>query len=312
MNNFCMLGKFTEFTRNTIIKTSTQRNDQVRFTHCHIGSVTSMHTKHRNKQLVIVAKCSSCHKCLNSRNTRFMHKVSYIICGICIDDTTTKIKKRSLGFGNGKHRFFDLSRISFGYRLVCFKVNIEIIIKLGYLCCYILWNIYMYRTWTPTSGNVECLFENTRQIFRTCYKIIVLCTASANPYRIDFLKCIGTDKTHRYLTGNNDKRNGIHIGICKACYGIGKTGTRCNHSDTDSPTCFGIPFCRMNSCLLMACEDVLKLILLVYFVIDVHNSPTGVAENCVDPFTNEGFYNHLCTAYLHHKTPKCSKIRRLY
>ena len=74
--------------------------------------------------------------------------------------------------------------------------------------------------------------------------------------RIGLLESVATDQRRRNLTGNNDQRNGIHIGIGNTRNRIGGARTRCNQDDAGAAGGTGISFGCMGGASFVPRKDM--------------------------------------------------------
>ena len=133
----------------------------------------------------------------------------------------------------------------------------------------------------------------------------MLCTWTRDTYGIDFLKTICTDERKWYLSRDNNHWDRIHICSCQSSDGIGKARSRCNHCHAYFACRSCISICCMHRCLFVTVQDMLEPLLLIYFIINVHDSPARVTKYCSYTFSDNRFTYHLCTRHLSHYTLHC-------
>ncbi len=64
----------------------------------------------------------------------------------------------------------------------------------------------------------------------------------------------------------------------------------------------------MNRGLLVSVENMLKALLFVYLIINIHDRTAGIAKNCLDTLGDQRFTNHLCATHLHGLHPTIYKF----
>ena len=147
---------------------------------------------------------------------------------------------------------FDRITINFYARIIRAHWYWFRIIKLTSIFCYIFWNIYNNRTWSPSSSNIKSFFYCTSHVFNICNHKIMLYTWPCNTHSIYLLKGIVTYQCGSYLPGENNNWNRIHICISNTCNWIGSPRARSYKNYAWFIWWFSKTFCCMHSTLFMS------------------------------------------------------------
>src|SRR5258706_5589439 len=143
---------------------------------------------------------------------------------------------------------------------------------------YVFGNIDHDRSWPTCGGDKECLLQRHRQVGHVLDQEIVLDAGTRDADRIAFLKRILPNRVSRYLPGDDDHRDGIHIGGSDTGDRIGHAGSGGHQGHAGPAGCTRIGIGSMNSSLFMTYENVLEAFLLVNFVVDDQHGAAGIAE----------------------------------
>ncbi len=105
---------------------------------------------------------------------------------------------------------------------------------------------------------------------------------SGNADRIHFLKGVVTDQRRGHLAGEDDQRNGIHVGSGDARHRIGdaRAGGHQHHARLAAGA--GIAIGGVDRALLMAHQDMLDVLLLVEFVINMQDGTARITKEIFD------------------------------
>jgi hypothetical protein len=128
---------------------------------------------------------------------------------------------------------------------------------------------------------------------------IVLHAGPGNAHGIHFLEGILADGRGGNLAGDHHHGNGIHVGGGDTRHRVGGAGAGCHDGHADLAGTTGVGVGRMDGRLLMAHQDVLEILLLVDFVIDVEYRAARVPEDVLDTFVAQTADNDFRTGQFH-------------
>src|SRR3989338_2010137 len=123
--------------------------------------------------------------------------------------------------------------------------------ELGVINMCVFSDIYKDRPRTAGNCQIKSLVENSGQIFRSGYQIIMLGYGQCYTNHVSFLKCVGAKKRRRDLAGNTNYRDRIQHSISQTGYQVSRTGTAGGKTDTGTPGCPGISFGGMGGTLFV-------------------------------------------------------------
>jgi hypothetical protein len=136
---------------------------------------------------------------------------------------------------------------------------------------------------------VKSFLHHIDQVAHIFDQEIVFDDGAGDADGVAFLEGIQANRVGGHLPGDDDHRDAVHVGCGNACDGIGHAGTRGDqrHTHITRGTCIAVS--SMNSCLLVAHQNVLNRVLFVKRVVDVQYGATGVAPEVFDVFCLQGF-----------------------
>ena len=114
---------------------------------------------------------------------------------------------------------------------------------------------------------------------------------------IGLLEGIGTDGAHAHLAGDDDHRDGIHIGVRDG--GDHVRGARAGGDDAHADLAGrdGVSFCRMACSLLMTGQHEAELGVLVDGVVNRQDGSAGDAEYVLDAQILQRTDQRLCAGH---------------
>ena len=181
-------------------------------------------------------------------------------------------------------RLFDLARMALKRRAVRSHLDCCRIDVFGYVRSDVLRYVHDHRTWTPGGGNVKRLFDRCREVFYPLHQEIVFHARTGDADAIDFLESIVADEVGRHLSREDDQWTRIHISSSDAGYAIGRPGARGYEDDAGFAGRARVTVGRVCRALFVAHEDMLDLVLLENFVVDVEHCTAGIPEHVLDTF----------------------------
>ena len=88
-------------------------------------------------------------------------------------------------------------------------------------------------------------------------------------YRVDFLECVAADGVTRYLAGQHDHRDRIHVRGSDAGNGIGCTGSRGDEADAGLAGGARVTVGSVSSSLFMAHQDMHDIVLFLQSIVNM-------------------------------------------
>lgn len=121
----------------------------------------------------------------------------------------------------------------------------------------------------------------------------MLNNGARNAHHVSFLKSIGADQAAVHLAGDNNHRNGIHVGGGNAGNSIGRTRPGGDQHHTGLAGCSRVPVGRMGGSLFVAHEDMFDLVLVEDGIVNMQHRPTGIAKQNVHALIVQRTNQHL-------------------
>ena len=126
-------------------------------------------------------------------------------------------------------------------------------------------------------------FDGFGQVLYLTDQVVVLGARACDAHNIDFLKRVVSDQLGGYLTGQNDHRNGIHIRVGNAGYGVCRAGSGSDQAYPHFSTRSCIAVGGMDGRLFVPDRNMMD-IRFYQFMIDIHNRSPLIPEYGIHPF----------------------------
>ena len=133
---------------------------------------------------------------------------------------------------------------------------------------------------------------------RVFHQIVVLGTMARDSNRVAFLESVRPNQAGGYLSGNYDKRDGVHPCVRDARDGIRRAGPRSDENHAGLTGRSGVAFCRVHRTALLPDENVTDAILLEQCIVNRENGTARIAEYELDAEVMEGSHQDLSAAAL--------------
>ena len=253
----CFLAEFFGVQCNSVAESRSQRDDQIGTIDCSVGSDASMHTDQSQVSLVIISQDPGSHQCICGRDVRSFQQLSQL--GTCLGccDSAAEVDDRT--FCRIDHSCHFLYGFLVEYRWWIERHRLgRFIVDLS--CCNIFRDIDKNRTLTTAVGDPECVSHGIGQIFDLVYEECMLGDRHRNAGDADFLECITTDQTVRYVSCNGDHRNTVHKRCGDSRYKVCCSRAAGSKDDTGFPRCSGISVSSVGGTLFVSRQYVPDLI----------------------------------------------------
>ncbi|MNR14755.1 hypothetical protein D3C85_1312480 [compost metagenome] len=211
------------------------------------------------------------------------------------DDAATCVNDRALGRQEHFRSLADLPRVApnrraVGAQLDLFRVNVfELFGRIG----HILGDIDHDRARTAGLCQVERFLHDLRDFRGVLDHEAVLNDRPGNTDHVGFLEGIGTDHGAWHLTGNDDHRDGVHVGRGDTGNGVrgAWTGSHQHHAGLAGGT--GIAVSHMGCCLFVTNQNVSHFRFFEQCIVHMQQSTTWVPIDVLDAFVTQKADEHL-------------------
>jgi len=200
MYNLCIRCKFMKFPCNPIIKTSTDRKQQIAFAHCHVRGIRPMHSQVSDKQRMICRNRASSHDRRHYRNVCYIDYFRKLFIRSCDIHSASCKKQRFFRLIEHLKRAFKLPHMNARIRLISTKIYRFRIFRASKLTHHIFRKVDQHWSRSPCPRNIKRLFNDPSKIFSFTHGHTVLCNTSCDSYDIHFLKRIVSDQMAGHLT----------------------------------------------------------------------------------------------------------------
>ena len=125
----------------------------------------------------------------------------------------------------------------------------------------------------------DYLVTKEGKILDPLHQKVVLHAGTRDTDGIVFLESIRPDEWRDNLAGNDDHRNGVHVGRCDTGHGVRGPRARGHENHTGLSARARIAIGSVGSALLVSNQDVTYIFLLEDRVVNMQNRPARIAEN---------------------------------
>ena len=176
------------------------------------------------------------------------------------NNSTTDIQHWLLSGSNHLGGYLNLFCVGFGHRVVSRKVNLRGPNKGRALLLSVFCDIHQHGSWSTRRCDVHGSCHHTRDFCGVRYQERMLGNWHCHSRDVNFLECICSHRSRKNLTGNCQKWNRIHVGICDGRHQIGSARARRGNSNTQFSRRRGITFRSVTGALLVANQNVADLV----------------------------------------------------
>src|SRR5216683_246124 len=158
--------------------------------------------------------------------------------------------------------------------------------------------------------------DYAREVLDVLDEIVVLCARTRDAHDVGFLEGVVTDHRSRHLSGEDDHRRRVHVGVGNSSDGVGRAGSRRYHHNTGTADEAGVALGHVGRALLMAYQYVFNLWLFEKRIVGRQNGAPWIAEDHVDAFGDKTLdYDlgprELLHGLLHQPQPDLSGTKKL-
>src|SRR5229473_1982805 len=269
---------------DAIIKARANCDQAIRVADRCVGAVRAVHPEHSEAQRIGGGEGAKAHQRLAERNAEPTHQLSQF--GRCTRPlhTTTDVEERLFTLLDRLDCALDLAGIALYRWLVAAQIDLVRVLEgmLGLL--NVLWNIDEDRSGAAGACDVERFLDNAREILDVLDEIVVLCARTRDTHDVGFLEGVVADHRGRHLSGDDDHRRRVHIGVGNPSDGVRRAGSRRYHHDTGTAADAGVALSHVRRALLMAYQYVFNLWLFEKRIVGGQNGAPWISEDHVDAF----------------------------
>ena len=226
VNHLSMRRERLQPSRNTVVKTNAQGDDQIGVIHAHVGGIGPVHTRHGNVVWMIARQCADAHQSANGRRVDQFNQFLQLSASFGMNHAAAGINHRALRFQHHLRGAPDLASVPFRINLVSRQVD-GANRRVSHVALEnIFSDVYQHRTRPARRGNVERLMNRLRQIGNILDQEIMLGSRTRDAECIGFLECVGANQSAGHLTGKRNDRDRIQQRIDQAGSKVGGAGAR--------------------------------------------------------------------------------------
>ena len=286
--------------RHAIVKAHADGDEQIALLDRHVRRVCAVHACHAEEVLACGRHAADAHERRHRGNPREIENLAHSLCRIRERHAAAEDEERPLRLGDCRRRRLDLCRLA---REVC-RIALQVhLLRIGVVQLLredILGDVDRDRPRTPRARDEKSLFQHLRQILRRLHEVIVLRDRRRDAADVRLLEGILADVGIADLPRNADERDRIHVRRRDARHEVRAAGAgrRQTHADLARRTRVAVR--RMSRSLLVAHEDMGKL-LRVNRIVEVEHRAARIAENNAHALLAQAFQNRLRPIHLQSK-----------
>ncbi len=163
---------------------------------------------------------------------------------------------------------------------------------------HVLGDVDHHRPRPAVRRDVKRLVQHAREIIDVLDQIIVLGARPGDADGVAFLEGVVADQVRRDLPGDAHQRRRIHQRVGEPGHRVGRARARGDQHAPDLAGRARIALRGMHRALLVAHQDVAKLVLLEQLVVDRQHRSARIAEDVLDPLIGERLDHHLGAGHL--------------
>ena len=264
VNDFGLGSKRFEFARHAVVEANAQSDQQVAFLNGPVRVRCTVHSQHVHRQRTIAGIGTQSHHGHGDRNAGLFYKCSQFLTGTGRDDSTTGVNHGTLGQLNRRRDLLDLfwPHLRERYQAIAGQVHCLVPVRNLRAQLHVFRHVNQNGTGTSGRRDVECLFNDTRQIGDIRTQVVMLGNAAANFYDGRFLKRILTDEVCWHLPGNGDHWDTVELRIGNRRNKVRGTRTTGREHNADFARRACITLSRKGTALLVTWKDGTKFVLV--------------------------------------------------
>src|SRR5690606_24267859 len=280
-----------------VIEARTYRHDQVGVVHGHVGFVGAVHAEHADELLVVVGEAAQAHQGVGHREAEAVRHGRQQFAGVAADDAAAGVDHRALGLHQFLYRLADLAGMATRHRRVGAHLDLfrELVRQLHLRGGLVFRDIDQHRAGAAGGGDIERLAHDLGNVLGAADHEAVLHDRAADADHVGFLEGVIADPVRADLSGDDDHRDGIHVGGGNAGHGIGGAWAGSDQHHARLAGGAGIAVGGMGGGLFVAHQDVLDFVLLEDGVVNVQHRAARIAKKVFNPLVLQGADEHFRT-----------------
>ena len=294
MDDLCVRGERCEVTRDTVIETRTDRNEQVRLLECGDSRHVAVHAGHAHVLRVGVRERAAGHERRGHRNLRCFSQAQQLCGSAGADDTAADVEHRLLGLRDQLRGFANLLIVRLGDGTVAGQAGSFRPHERSFGLLSILGHVHQNGAGPAGRGDVERRHDCLRDVFNAGHQERVLGDGHCHAHDVRFLERVGAEHLGGLLAGDCNQRHGVHVSIGNRSDEVRGTGAGGRHAHADFSSGGRVAGCRMSGTLFVADEDVVDGICVHQRVIGREDGSARQSEYGVDAHQLKAANDGLC------------------
>ena len=258
-----------------------------------------MHAEHAGELRVGRREAAQAHQRVRAGKAQQADQPGQLRRRVVEDHAAAGVDHRPLGFEQQLHRLLDLPGVSARHRVVRAQRDRLRIVEFGALLRDVLGDVDQDRARASGRREVEGLLDRDRQFLDVLDEEVVLDARAGDADRVAFLERVLADGVGRHLAGEDHHRDRIHVRGGDAGHRVGDARAGRHQRDADLVRRARIAVGGVDRALFVPHQDVLELVLLEDFVVDVEHRAARIAEDVLDAFFLQAADDDFCARQLH-------------
>ena len=277
---------------DTVVESGAKGDEQVGLLHGGDRRVVAMHPRHAEAEVVTVRECPPGHERRDHADPGQLGQLPQGIGSACLQDATTHVEHRSFGGPDELRRGPDGLRVDLGLRVVAGQVDGDVIgpghgrPRIARIHD-VLRDVHEDRTRATGGRYVERLLDGPRDVLGLGDEEVVLGDRLGDAGRVALLEGIGADGAGRDLSGDDDHRDRVHVGVAERGDDVRGRRTGRDHGDARATGGVCIALRHVAGTLFVAHQDVPDR-RVDDRVVDGQDRPARQPEHDLDTLVLEG------------------------
>ena len=267
--------------RHPVVEPRPDRDQAVRVMDRHVGVVRAVHAEHFEGERVLRREGAEPHQRRRHGGLGHLGQAPDFFRGVRGDDTAAHVEHGTLGPQDRARGLLDLAGVPVVGGVIRAEMDLVRVLEGPLLHQDVLGQIHMDRSRAAGGRDVERLLDGLAQIPSVLYEEVVLGAGARDPDVVGLLEGVVADHMGRYLAGEGDDRDGVHVSVLERGHQIGGRRPRRDEGDSDLPRGPGVSLGRMTRRRFLTNEDVAQPGEVIQGVVDRQHRPARQPEHHV-------------------------------
>src|SRR3569832_1669719 len=301
--------EFLHVARDAVGDARADGDQHVAVVHGLVGFIGAVHAQHAEELFVGRGIAAEAHQGIGDGITEQAREFGERLGRVAQHHAAAGVDHGAFRGEDEVHGLLDLAWMTLRHRVVRTDRNGLGVVIFGLVRGDVFRNVHQHRPGAAAGRDIKRLFDGLGEVLHVFDEEVVLDARTGDADGGDLLERSVADQLRRYLTGDDDHGDGVHVGRGDAGDGIGGAGARGHQHHAGLAGRAGITVGRVGGALLVADQDVLDVFLLEQGIVNVEHRPTWVAKHVFDALVLQTADDDIGTGHFHEKLPQTKKTR---